>query len=360
VNLDLTDEQAQLLESFKRFFEKECPASKVRDAEPLGFDRQLWELTRGQGVLEMCVPREAGGWGASLLDIALIAEQHGRSLTPTPIIEAQTTARALSRIPTHAARAALSAVLSGDRLVTLALGDERTGGLSLVPGGAIADQVVFRRGDALLMVSVSDANRRVQPNLGCLPLADLRTEGAQVLSAGHSAEVLWRRAHDEWMVLTAAALVGLASRALELGCAYAAERHQFGVPIATFQAISHRLADSAAAIDGARLLAYEAAWSFSEELPGERPGNSSENELAFALPAMALSIAADVASEASAWSLHVHGGYGFMTEYAIQLYFRRAKGWANVLGDPRLLLHQVADRLYGSIDSQPLRCEDSS
>jgi alkylation response protein AidB-like acyl-CoA dehydrogenase len=337
VNLDLTEEQAQLVHSFKRLFEKECPPGRVREAEPLGFDRELWDLTRAQGVLEMSVPKEAGGWGASLLDLCLIAEQHGRSLTPIPIIEAQTTARALARIQGDAAQTALSAVLSGDRLVTLALRQERGPMLSLVPGGAIADEVVFRRGDALMTVDVSDANRSFQKNLGSMPLADIGTEGARVLTAGEEAHTVWRTARHEWMVLSASAVVGLASRALELGCAYAVDRHQFGVPIASFQAISHRLADNAAAIEGARLLSYEAARSWEDEV-----------EMARALPPMALSFAAEVAAEASSWSLHVHGGYGFMTEYDVQLYFRRAKGWVNVLSDPRLLLHEVADGLYGS------------
>ena len=343
MNLDLTEEQAELVQSFKRFFEKECPTSRVRAAEPLGFDRDLWDLTRGQGVLEMSVPKPAGGWGASLLDLSLIAEQHGRSLTPTPIIETQTTARALANLPVAAAQTALSAMLSTDRLVTLALRDERQdgAGLSLVPCGAIAHEVLFLRGDALLIVEVSAVNRKVRPNVGGLPLADIATGGARTLLTGAEARTVFRRARDEWMVLTAAALVGLASRALELGCAYAVDRHQFGVPIATFQAISHHLADNAAAIDGARLLAYEAAWS-PEEV-GD-PDNMSR-----ALPAMALSFAAEVARESSTWSLHVHGGYGFMREYDVQLYFRRAKGWVNVLSDPRLLLHEVADRLYGPV-----------
>jgi alkylation response protein AidB-like acyl-CoA dehydrogenase len=314
----------------------------VRNAEPLGFDRELWDLARGQGVLEMSVSKEAGGWGASFLDLCLIAEQHGRSLTPIPLIEAQTTIRALASLRADAAQAGLSALLSGDRLLTLALHEERGDVLSLVPGGAIADEVVFSRGDTLMTVAVSNANRRFQRNLGSMPLADVETEGARVLAAGEEARVVFRRARDEWMVLTAAALVGLASRSLELACAYAVDRSQFGAPIATFQAISHRLADNAAAIDGARLLSYEAACSWEEGV--------EDVQVARALPAMALSFAAEVASEASSWSLHVHGGYGFMTEYDVQLYFRRAKGWVNVLSDPRLLLRDVADRLYLGLD----------
>lgn len=336
MNLALSDEQAMLAQTFRALFAKECPAERVRAAEPRGVDDDLWALVRAQGVLDMAVPAAAGGWGAGFLDLALIAEEHGRVLAPTPLLEAQVAARLLAGVGGDPAGDLLARVLAGDDLATVALHPARDGQLALVPAGAMASAVLFADGDAVMVTT--QAARPAPPTIAALPLASVPTGGARVLAQGAPAVAAFGRARDEWMLLTAAALVGLAARALELGTDYARDRTQFGVPIATFQAVAHRLADCAAAIEGARLLCCDAAWSWDE-----RPDDAA------ALPAMALSYAAQVANDTVGWSLHVHGGYGFMAEYDIQLYFRRAKAWANVLADPRVLLHEVADRLYGPV-----------
>jgi alkylation response protein AidB-like acyl-CoA dehydrogenase len=115
--------------------------------------------------------------------------------------------------------------------------------------------------------------------------------------------------------------------------AYVKERRQFGVPIGAFQAVGHRLADAATALDGARLLVYEAAGAVDEGWAR-----------AATLADMAFGFAAETAQRVAAESLHFHGGYGFMVEYDIQLYFSRAKAWALVGGDPRRCYQQVGDR----------------
>ena len=119
---------------------------------------------------------------------------------------------------------------------------------------------------------------------------------------------------------------------------YVKDRHAWGVPIGSFQAIAHRLADSAAAVDGARLLAWEAAWSAAEE-----PDRHAQ------LAAMAFAVAYEAARDASHRSLHFHGGYGFMMEYDIQLHYRRARAWANVYGSAEVAFRRAADKRYGTV-----------
>jgi alkylation response protein AidB-like acyl-CoA dehydrogenase len=140
-------------------------------------------------------------------------------------------------------------------------------------------------------------------------------------------------------VLTAGALVGLAGAALELGVEYAKQRQQFGVPIGSFQALAHRLADVATAVEGAQLLVREAAWAVDEDEPD-----------AIALARMAFLFAARAAQDTSATALHVHGGYGFTLEYDVQLYLRRAKAWPLALGDPRRGALHLADALFGPVE----------
>jgi len=85
--------------------------------------------------------------------------------------------------------------------------------------------------------------------------------GGRVLATGGQGRALLDDAVDEWKVLTASALVGLAREALHLGVEYTTSRHQFGVPIGSFQAVAHRLADVATMVEGAKLLTQEAAWA---------------------------------------------------------------------------------------------------
>jgi alkylation response protein AidB-like acyl-CoA dehydrogenase len=198
------------------------------------------------------------------------------------------------------------------------------------------------RGDVLLArAQHRDAvlgDARVQPArfleagqpFGDAPLADV------VLGRGRELAGDFERAVDEWLVLTAAALVGIGAAAHELGCAYAAERTAFGAPIGTFQGISHPLADDATALDGARLLAHEAAWALDRF-------DDRGRELA----AMAFAFASTTAERATYDALHTHAGYGFTLESDVQLFWRRARGWPRVWGDADAAHRRVADARYG-------------
>ena len=108
------------------------------------------------------------------------------------------------------------------------------------------------------------------------------------------------------------------------------------MPIGSFQGIAHRLADTASAVDGSRLLSYEAAWAVDDQ-----PERAAE------LAAMAFAFAYETARDATYRSLHFHGGYGFMMEYDIQLYWRRARAWTNVWGEPAAGYRRAADARYG-------------
>lgn len=285
----------------------------------------------------MAVPEASGGWGATMLDLALVAEQVGRFLAPAPIIESQVAVRLLAHLSASVpvAAEALRAAIGGESILTLALHPGSGGQARLVPAGLVADQVIVRVGDRLLLVAPPAGRDPIQ-NLGSMPLADLSVDGAFELAAGIDAVDAYETAIDEWCTLVANALIGVAARGLEIGVDYVKERKAFDVPIGSFQAISHRLADSATAVDGARLLAWEAAWAW-DEAPDRAPelGN-----LAFAF-------AAETARDATYRSLHFHGGYGFMMESDIQLFWRRARAWANVFGDAAMAYGRAADRRYG-------------
>ena len=185
---------------------------------------------------------------------ALIAEQFGRAVAPAPVIEAQVAARLLAGCGGSGIEL-LGQALSGDKLVSFAPRAGSGAVLGLVPAGAVADAVVALVDQRLVVLALVGQPRPVQ-NLGSLPLADITIDGdVAVLAEGPEARRLFSDALDLWLTLTAMALAGAAKKAVEIGVEYAKQRHAFGTAIGTFQAVSHPLADSATAADGARLLA---------------------------------------------------------------------------------------------------------
>jgi len=205
--------------------------------------------------------------------------------------------------------------------------------------------VVLRRPRALSAIPLA--------NLGSGALARWRLDvvpplGERVILArGGAARSAYQAAREEWRLLTAAALTGLAQRALEIGADYAKSRIQFGRPIGAFQGIAHPLADAATAVSASQLLVQYAIWSLATAQP------EAAARICFAFAA-----AAESASTATARALHAHGGYGLSLEYDIQLYYRRAKAWALAGGDPRDELLRAAARLWDD-GAEPVALPDA-
>ncbi len=332
----LSDEQEQIEEVFGSFFERECPSDRVRAAEPSGFDVDLWALVANSGIVGMSLPEAVGGDGASLVDLTLVAEAHGRSAAPVPLVDSMVAARLLTQAgaPDGMARS----IASGARIGTIALHEVADGERQLVGSGAVADLVVGVE-DGVLVVVESPPGDAV-PNLANAPFAWRTLSGPassrSTLARDRDALELHQTAVLEWKVLMAATQTGLAQAALDLAIAYANERHAFGVPIGTFQAIAHPLVDVATGVEGARRLARRAAWYLDHE-PALAP---TEVFMAFVY-------AGDVANRAASIGIHTLGGLGFTLESDMQLYFRRARGWTLVAGDPERDLQRLGDHLYG-------------
>jgi alkylation response protein AidB-like acyl-CoA dehydrogenase len=331
VDLILTEEQAALRQHMRDLFTELSGWDVVRAAEPLGFDPALWKTVSGLGLAGMCLPADIGGDASPLLEVGLVLEEAGRCAAPLPLVEHLVAARLAVR--TRAVREAeMRALAAGDLLATLALRPAVAGRWSLVPAGAVADIVLGASGSDLV-VSRGAPPMHGPRNLASAPLADRPVDGTAV---GELADL--EVALDEWRTLTAAQLVGLAARALDLGVAYVKERHQFGRPVGGFQAVQHGLAELVGPLDGARLLASKAAWACDHQ-PDRRSRLASTAFLA----------AADIAERCTYAALRYHGGYGVTLEYDIQLLYRRARGWSLVLDDPERELAHLADQLFGPV-----------
>jgi len=331
MNLDLTAEQEQLRDVVSALFEKHSSPERVRSVEPFGFDADLHRRLLEVGIPGIGVAETAGGLGGGLLELGVVCEQRGRWLGSAPVVEASVACRVLAGAGVGVDRVA-------EEVLTFSPRAAQGGVARLVSYGAASELAVLLDDDRLVLTSHEPAVT-APPDLGCTALGDVAVGAdAEVLAVGEDAVARFERAVDEWRLLTAAALAGLAARALEIGVAYVKERHQFGVPIGSFQTIGHRLADLATDVDGATLLWQKAAWAADE-------GKSQ----ASAMARMAFVFASDVAQRTALASLHYHGGYGFMLEYDIQLFARRAKAWSLAAGRPVTTLDALADSLFGAV-----------
>lgn len=333
----LSDDQTELQSVYAKFFATRSPLDVVRAAEPSGFDKNLWEQLCATGASTMALPESVGGDGASLVELALVAEEIGRTLAPVPWIEHVCTTRLLNRLGALSIdNPNASALVEGRKLATLDAQVEARSGTRLVAAGSVADRIVVRDGDAIVCLTFDARPERVD-NSGRLPLAwvdprlaDKRT----ILGDGPDAQAHYQRALDEWRVLTAAALVGLVDETTRVAAEFATTRYTLGVPISTLQGISHPLANMAVVVHGGRNLVRRAAWLLDNE-----PDELRE------LAGSAFVFMADEAAKAATMAVHVQGGLGVADESAASAYLVRARGWPLAGGDPGATARQVAEIL---------------
>ncbi len=337
MNFQLSEDQQMLRETFARFFSEQSSTVRVRAALPSGFDPSLWTGLAELGAFSLRVPEAAGGMGLGLLDAAVLMEEAGRTLASGPLAETLLAARLLGTLGAEANSQLLERLMTGQAVVSIAFHDIGREPVQWVAGGAVAEAVIARNGDQIVLVSIPQSERKGELNLASTPIAELHLGAAKhtTLSKDAAALKAFSQAIEEWKLLIAAALAGLSRESVRLAAAYACERKAFGQPIGTYQAMSHPLADLSAEIDGGKYL----TWKTIRDIADGQPEAAAE-----------ISLTAwwniETAGRAVAQALHTFGGYGLTTEYDIHLYNLRAKAWPLVFGDPSRLLEEAGRRLY--------------
>ncbi|HVW31162.1 MAG TPA: acyl-CoA dehydrogenase family protein [Acidimicrobiia bacterium] len=321
---------------------------------PLGWDPATWSHLAEMGVLGLLAPESAGGLGLTEIDLVLVLEECGRAAVPGPLVE-----HAAVAVPTLAAWGTAGGGPSGvplpdiggkgtpvgaagpappiDRwlrgaaagsVVVTAAPDAR-----VVPFGAEADLIVVERDGAVHTVERAD-----------LTGTDARTsvDRSRRLAAGG-----WKRAtplpgadpallRARGAAGTAAVLCGLAAHLVETTAAYVKERHQFGVPVGSFQAVKHHLADALIALEHARPAVYCAAWSLATGQP------TSTRDAAFAKV-----YANEAAGLAARVALQCHGAIGYTFEHDLHLWLKRVWSLQRAWGDTPAHRAAVAATLVG-------------
>jgi len=363
LDFNLSEEQETLQEMARDFIGERWPADQSREAldkRPAVLGEDVWQEILEMGWLGVAAGEDVGGIGGDIMTAAVLSQEAGRGVLPGPFQSSLVAVLAVERSGNDAVRSELAPQLIDGRMrATVAI--EEPGGLYgpdaiaaevragadgwrlsgsklLVPDAAAAGLLIVgaRTPDGLGWVRVrSDApgvEIRKMERMDAQSCSELVFENAPVEGdALLGDENALREAYDIWSVLLAADLLGSAEASLELTRRYAIERVQFGRPIGTFQAVSHRLADNLVDVEIGRSLLYGACLALDEKRDNAAP-----------LVSAAKAWLSDTAVAVAESALQIHGGVGFTWEYDVHLHMRRSRCNAALLGDADFHRDRVA------------------
>jgi alkylation response protein AidB-like acyl-CoA dehydrogenase len=352
MKFEFTDEHEALRGLLAELHRQEGNARAVYDTG-VSIDRGLWEALGAAGLLGVGAPEAYAGGGAGPVEQVLIAEELGRAAGAIPFSEHTAAAETIAILGSDEQRKRLLVPLTrGDVVAGIALAERHNldaiearqdgdrwrldGRLPLIPNAAAATVLVLPSlVDEQVRWFVTDS-AQISP----LPTVDRTRPAAAVELVGAHAELLADASPSDrpghlLAALAAAEAVGVAATALETTARYTTERQQFGLPIGTFQAVKHRLAEMLVAVENSRSAVYGAAWALAEDA---HPGRA----VALA-QAVATGHAVSVVSDA----VQLHGGIGVTWECDLHLYLRRAKALEQTYGAPTLHRSRIAASLLG-------------
>ena len=360
---DLTDEQQAIRATAKDFLAARYKSDRIRELadSETGFEQSDWDEMAELGWTGLALPEEWGGQGLGIVDLAVLFEEMGYALAPSPLLSNTIAGLALALCGSDEQRERfLRPLAAGELRGAPALWDAGSPATigELHDGGRgrrrrhrprrrkgarprrrrrrllrrrrppTAAATWSRRGaDGVTVVAEPsiDATRR---------LSSVRFEGVRVAAEdtmpGEAAD--YYPVFHRLCVALAAESTGIAQRTMEMSVEYAKDRKQFDRPIGSYQAVSHRCAQMLLETENSRSAVYGAAWAADAE-PESLP--------------LAASIAKAYASDAG-WrvpdaSIQVHGGIGFTWEHDLHFFLKRGKQNAAMFGDAKWHRERVAD-----------------
>jgi alkylation response protein AidB-like acyl-CoA dehydrogenase len=349
MNFEFTDDQRAIKRTAHEFLAERYRPELVRElaADERGFTDAQWQAVAELGWPGVIVSEADGGLGLGVVELIVIEEELGYALAPTPLLSTASAALVLAAAGSPEQRQRwLPALAGGDVLGALAVWDERgapppggstvrvhsdgtlTATLLAVPDAAGAGVfVVAGADDVHFVVDAGASGIEISPQAPLDPTRKLARVSfsatpAEPLTGGDGAAVA--RAYATIATAMAAESVGVGQRTMEMAVAYAKDRKQFGRPIGSYQAVSHRCAQMLLEIEGARSLTYGAAWALDHD-----------HDTALRAASMAKAYAGDAGYRVSASALQVHGGIGFTWEHDLHFFLKRAVANAHSFGDAR-------------------------
>ena len=347
MEFEFTDDQLELQRAVRDVLDAEAPPELARAVADGQSDAEdFWQTLVDLEWPAMALPEEAGGLGYGWVELAIVLEELGRHAAPGPFVATVTQFAPLVAETAASGHAAelLAPVAAGRATGTVAVdegsgtwnpakvratarhdGDELalSGTKHYVVDGATADEiaavvrfdgelrVVLVPGQSVSAVEVTPIDPGVRH--ATVTLDGVRVPAERLLGDGDAGAAV-RRALEESVTAIAAVTVGACQRIFDIINAYTKERIQFGVPIGSFQAVKHKLADMYRDIERARVLVYYAALTLAEDHPDRTLAAS-----------MAKAAAGEAQRRCVQDGLQLAGGIGYTWEHDLHLFLRRAK-----------------------------------
>lgn len=367
MNFDFSEDQKLLQQTVRDYLTEKSPLSLCREVleSNAPYAPDLWQGAAELGWLGTAIDERYGGAGFGYLELVLIAEEIGRALAPIPFsstLYGPAEAIRLAGSDDQKSRY-LAKIAAGELIAALAFseaagqndvesatttlqGGKVTGTkLPVIDGGAADTALVAARSDAGLSLALVDLTgegvtreplESIDPSR---PLARLSFDDAPAELLGGEGEgaALASNVLDRAAALMAFEQLGSATRVLELTREFVMDRYAFGRPIASFQAIKHRLADLWCEIELARSNCYWAAWALAND----------DSELALAACSARIS-ATKALDLATVEMIQLYGGVGYTWEYDCHLFYRRSRLLGAALGGTSAW----RDRLVGRVDAR--------
>jgi alkylation response protein AidB-like acyl-CoA dehydrogenase len=359
---DLTDEQQAIKSTANGFLASRFKSERIREiaASEDGFDEAGWKEMAELGWAGLALPEEWGGQGLGIVDLAVLFEEMGYALAPSPLLSNTVVGLALTFAGSDEQRERwLRPLAAGELRGAPALLDAGTSAVPMrfeLEAEESGDGLVLNGEKTLVMdaasadfflVSTADGRRHIvergAESVTVKPeesidltrrLSSVKLDGVEV-----APENTLPGAPEDYLpvflracVALAAESTGLAQRALEMSVEYAKDRQQFGRPIGAYQAVSHRCAQMLLETENSRSAVYGAAWAADAE-PESLPLAAS----------MAKAYASDAGWRVPDMAIQVHGGIGFTWEHDLHFFLKRGRANAASFGDAKWHREQVAD-----------------
>jgi alkylation response protein AidB-like acyl-CoA dehydrogenase len=306
MDFDLNDDQQEIQRVARELLAARAPFARVRQAaEAERYDDALWRELIELGWPGIAVDEEHGGQGLGAVELAVLLEQLGYACAAVPLLGSAVAAAVIQAAGTAQQRARWLPGLAAGQL------QGAVGTRELAADAVGADVLVLLEADGAQLLERPDAEplRTIDPTRR---FARVRAGQGEPLGPGAAARVY---------AAVAAEVVGVSQRALDMTLEYVKQRRQFGVPVGSFQAVSHRCAQMLLHTESARSTAYFAAWAAAAE-PERLPEAA----------ALAGACAADGGREVAAGAIQAHGGIGFTWEADVHWLYKRAQLDTALLG----------------------------
>jgi alkylation response protein AidB-like acyl-CoA dehydrogenase len=319
-----TDDQEMLRDTVRDVLQRECPPDVVRAAWEGRHEgsRKVWGTLAETGVTGMTASEASGGMGMNEVDLLLPLEETGYAALPGPLVDTVAVGiPLLEEAGTEAQRERwLGPAASGEAKVVVAFE-----GQSVVPHAGSSDLLIAEREGFGYCVPMSEV--AIEPEISVdrareLGRVQFETSARHRMREDSDIRGSFALGRERAALATAAQLIGLCRRMLDMSVQYAKDREQFGKPIGAQQAIKHRLANALIEQEFARPLVYRAGWSIAT--------SAEETEVAVSLAKI---YAGQAARFVAKQALQVHGAIGYTVECDLHMWMKRTWALAAAHGD---------------------------